>query len=365
MINKLKVLVVDDSRIYRSMIEAVLKRERNIEVVGSVWSGSKAIEFVGSNHVDMITLDLEMPEMDGIQTLKKLQEMGAAKRFKHEIGVIMLSAFTREGADTTMKALEYGAFDFITKPEFDSLDKNIESLRKQLTSKIHDFSAKHTSLKRVETLPKRVVVPIPKPATRRTVPTSIKAILIGISTGGPKALLEIMPDLSSSMLNIPIFIVQHMPPTFTQSLARSLNLKCSQHTVVECSHNDIVENDHIYIAPGGKHMVLKKNISGKVMTVTNEDEPEEGCRPSVNVLFRSVVDVFAGNVVAIIMTGMGSDGTKGLVPLKSAGAYTIAQDEESCVVWGMPGSAVAANLVDDVVSLKKIPDAVNSVIRKK
>jgi two-component system chemotaxis response regulator CheB len=188
-------------------------------------------------------------------------------------------------------------------------------------------------------------------------------VVIGVSTGGPKALGEILPELSSNV-NLPIFIVQHMPKGFTQALAESLDKKCSK-SVVEAHDNDIVRNDHIYFAPGGKHLVLRKNSAAQIITCLNEDPPQAGCRPSADVLFWSAKDIYKGNLVALILTGMGNDGTNGLAALKQAGAVVIAQDKESSVVWGMPGSAVEAGYVDKILPLNQIPCAVKNIISNK
>ena len=187
-----------------------------------------------------------------------------------------------------------------------------------------------------------------------------KVILIGVSTGGPKALLKMLPDLSVKV-RLPIIVVQHMPVGFTKSLANSIDIKC-RHTAVECGDAWVIKNDYIYIAPGGKHLELKRDNNGDVVTLITENPPENGCRPSVDVLFRSASAVYGEESIAIIMTGMGKDGTNGLAPMKNVGAYTIAQDEESSVVWGMPGSAVSAGLVDEVASLESIPDIVSTLV---
>lgn len=359
--NNIKVLIVDDSRVFRSMIEQALQGEKNIEVAGSVRNGVKAIEFIKSNPVDIVTLDLEMPDMDGLQTLEQIRAINASGRSDNEIGVIMVSAYTQKGADITIKALEAGAFDFITKPDSKNYEDNIVSLQRQLISKLRSFGTRRLRADTVLT-PEVSDTNIVRTSARRT-PASIKAVLIGVSTGGPRALLNILPDLSAK-IHLPVFIVQHMPPTFTRSLAGSLDAKC-RHTVIESDGNNIVQRDYIYIAPGGKHMQLKNSHNNGTITVINEDPPENGCRPSVDVLFRSAPDVYAGNVVAVILTGMGVDGTEGLRPLKERGAYVIAQDKESSVVWGMPGSAVNAGLVDKVLPLGKIPDWIENVVYNK
>lgn len=361
---KLKVLVVDDSRIFRLTIEQILRRTDDIEVVGSVRNGVEAIEFIRKNRPDLVTLDVKMPEMDGLQALEIIQRINTASS-EDDVGVLMVSAFTRRGADVTIEALEAGAFDFILKPYSNDFDKNIADLRNQLLVKIRAFSVakRLTALRRVDSSA-RVTgrsKPITRPITERGNRTrSIVAIGIGVSTGGPKALSDILPELSDTVA-LPIFIVQHMPSTFTRSLAESLDKKCS-HTVVECIDKMVVHNCHVYIAPGGKHMTLKKNYNGAVELHVNTKPAENGCRPSVDVLFRSAVDVYGSRILPVVLTGMGRDGTEGLKPLKESGAYVVAQDEETSVVWGMPGSAVNAGLVDSVLPLDAIPKAIGAMV---
>ncbi|MCP4107042.1 MAG: chemotaxis response regulator protein-glutamate methylesterase [Desulfobacteraceae bacterium] len=361
------ILIVDDSRIFRSAIEESLAGESDITVIGSVRNGVKAIEFIESKHPDLVTLDVEMPDMNGLETLKAIQFINASGKNSHPIGVIMVSSFTRKGADITIKSLETGAFDFITKPEGKNFSESIEILHRQLVVKIRYFaSGRISSLlskKRKAKEQKKKDYRCPSPETQAPVCTSglsgIRAIFIGVSTGGPKALAEILPSLCEKT-DVPVFIVQHMPPHFTQSLAESLNSKC-RFTVMEGRNEDAVRERHVYIAPGGRHMLVRQN-NGKIVTVVNMQPPEKGCRPSADVLFRSAAAVYGNRAVAIILTGMGTDGTKGAGTLKRAGAYVIAQDEETSVVWGMPGSAEASGNVDAVLPLGKIPDSVYALI---
>lgn len=363
MADKMKVLIVDDSVVFRNAVAEALKSDSSIEVIGSVRNGVKAIEFLESKTPDIITLDVEMPEMDGIETLKAINKLNESRADARDIGVVMLSAHTKKGANTTIKALEYGAFDFITKPEGSDIRENIEALKRQLLVKLRVFGVRHSRNG------KKLSPPPKKPAKKPSLPVAstikvprgkIEAIVIGVSTGGPKALATILPSLTQKT-NLPIFIVQHMPPSFTKSLADSLDRKCDS-TVIEASDSDTVQNSYVYIAPGGKHLVLKKNGHGETHTAINNDEPEHSCRPSVNKLFRSVADTYGGKVIAVILTGMGTDGTDGLEPLKKKGAYVIAQDEATSVVWGMPGSAVSKDLVDEISPLNNVPDAIMSAL---
>jgi len=354
---KVKLLIVDDSRIFRSAVAESLSGEEDIEVIGSVWNGIKALEFIQANPPDLVTLDIEMPDMDGLETLKAIQKVNASKIGTKPIGVIMLSSHTQWGADITVKALEMGAFDFISKPEGKSLTESFEILRRQLVEKIRQFSSKRVSLVQGE----KRIIEYPTLKTFRKIPVSSKfrAILIGVSTGGPKALAEILPPLCEEV-DLPIFIAQHMPPTFTQSLAKSLNNKC-RYTVIEAKNNDVVEEQYVYISPGGRHMLLLKRHN-KINIVVNDLPPENGCRPSVDMLFRSGATAYGKDAIAVILTGMGVDGTKGARVLKRTGAVVIAQDEQTSVVWGMPGSAQASGNVDKVLPLGNIPSAVIGMV---
>ncbi|QTA83722.1 Protein-glutamate methylesterase/protein-glutamine glutaminase [Desulfonema limicola] len=356
-----KILIVDDSRIFRSIVEKCLADENDIKVIGSVHNGFKAIEFIRLNRPDLVTLDLQMPDMDGLETLKLIQEENTLNQDEKPVGVIMLSAFTKKDADITIKALEAGAFDFIAKPEESSARESLNILQRQLIMKIRFFASRRIA---AEITRKPLHHPVYhkkkiNPVKLNDSSSSIEAILIGVSTGGPRALIEIMPELCEKT-DLPIFIVQHMPPTFTASLAQSLNTRCS-YIVKEGKHNEKTAPGCAYIAPGGRHMLVRRQGSD-VFIAVNDHPPEIGCRPSVNVLFRSALSVFGKNIIAIIMTGMGNDGSEGIKALKRAGAAVIAQDEATSVVWGMPGSAVATGCVDRVVPLHEIPGAVSILL---
>lgn len=357
---RLKILIVDDSRIFRCAIEEGLRREKNIEVIGSVWNGIKALEFIRADPPDLVTLDIQMPDMDGLQTLEAIQEINKTRPAEHQIGVIMLSSYTQKGADITVRALEMGAFDFIPKPEGVNLRENIQQLCQQLAVKIRQYGEKPYPAKAIRK-------PVAPPPLRKDepiyVPAGVKAILIGVSTGGPRALAEVLPPLCAQV-DIPIFIVQHMPPTFTESLAKSLDSKC-RYKVTEGRHEETVLRRHAYIAPGGRHMELVNGGErNEVRIRINNKPPLKGCRPSVDFLFGSAAGVYGRNTIAVILTGMGADGTEGASILKQRGAFVIAQDEESSVVWGMPGSVINAGLADKVYPLKEIPGAICTIIKK-
>ncbi len=376
MAEKIKVLVVDDSLIFRRFVEEALRGENDIEIVGSVMNGAKALDFIKAAAVppDVVTMDVEMPVMNGLDALKAIQEFNATSGSQYGIGVIMVSSHTKYGMDTTIQALEAGAFDFIEKPNEGGHEANRDRLKKSLTAKIRQYTLKRKVLIRQGGAEGQTAArpapppPPPKPATPAFSPKSVpagaaKAVLIGVSTGGPKALATMLPELSAAV-DLPMFIVQHMPPLFTASLAASLNAKC-RHTVVEATDGMEISGDHIYIAPGGMHMVLRRTDAGRINIGLNGQPPENGCRPSVDVLFRSAASVYNGDNITLILTGMGSDGAKGAGPLKRAGTHLIVQDEASSVVWGMPGSAVATGIVDEILPLGEIPQAVKREVDRR
>lgn len=358
---KIKVLVVDDSRIFRQIMTKALAEAEDMEVVAAVASGEQALEYVRQHPVDIVTLDVEMPGMGGLETLAALQALATAPKGPPRLGVIMVSSHTHKGADTTIRALEAGAFDFVTKPDSPEMAANLGALRRQLLVKMRCFaSRKHIA--KLHTGAARPVSPGPAPATIAPTVKGVQAIVIGVSTGGPRALSTLVPGLCKET-DLPILIVQHMPPAFTKSLAESLDRQ-SGHLVQEAWDGQPVQSGQVFIAPGGRHMVVRKEGSGGVVIGLNDLPPENGCRPSVDVLFRAAAALYGGRALALILTGMGHDGVKGLGTLKRAGAYVIGQDEASSVVWGMPGSAVAAGVVDQVLPLEKIAGAVGTVVRK-
>ncbi|HVS36106.1 MAG TPA: chemotaxis-specific protein-glutamate methyltransferase CheB [Gemmataceae bacterium] len=353
-----RVLIVDDSRIFRAALAEALTGQEGIVVVGSVFSGEKALEFLRASPVDVVTLDVEMPGLDGLQTLAAIQRLNASRPLEAEIGVIMVSAFTSRGADVTVRALQAGAFDFVTKPSSARAESNLAELRRQLTCQIRLFLARRSvadaaQVERVQA-PGRL-----RPARSAHVARPVRAVLIASSTGGPRALDALLPDLRRRV-ELPVLIVQHMPPRFTQSLAESLARRVGGR-VVEAADGDHVQSGTVYIAPGGRHLVLRSQ-GGRVLTGLNDQPPENHCRPSADVLFRSAAAALGGEAVAVVLTGMDCDGTAGLRPLKRAGAYVIAQDEATSVVWGMPGSVVRAGLADEVLPLGDIAAAVQALV---
>jgi two-component system chemotaxis response regulator CheB len=348
-----RALVVDDASLFRRVISDALAGLPEVEVVGTASNGKLALARVASLQPDLMTLDIEMPEMNGIEVLEALR----AQRAK--TSVIVLSSRTVRGGEFTLRALEAGAFDFITKPEGGTPAGNVEQLREALRPMVTALGRareirsilKTGGVKPAQLAP--VSAPFPAVLPKRSGPPFV---LIGVSTGGPVALAQLVPALRSP-IGAPVFIVQHMPPHFTEALAQRLQSK-STLRVKEAQNGEIARADCVYIAPGGQQMKLSPGPQGEIVVCITDDPPENECRPSVDYLFRSAALNFPGRSVAAILTGMGNDGTAGMRLLKRGGSLTIAQDEATCVVFGMPREAILAGVVDTVVPLNKVADTI-------
>jgi len=367
----MRVLVVDDTVVFRRIVSDALAGAPGIEVVGTASNGRLALARMAALQPDLVTLDVEMPEMNGLEVLEAMKAAGI------QAGVIMLSSLTVRGGEMTVRALELGAFDFLTKPEAGTPAANLAQLRAQLLPMIDAFrrrreisailrgqacrpsigALQEPSVALPAVLPG--VSPAPARRWRRTGPPMV---LIGVSTGGPGALSSLVPSLPAD-LGAPVFIVQHMPPIFTQSLAASLDKK-SAIRVKEARDGDTPTANCAYFAPGGRHMRLTAGARGEIVLRVTDDPPENGCRPSVDYLFRSVALNFPGRSVAAILTGMGNDGTDGLRLLKQSGCFSVAQDEASCVVFGMPREAIQAGVVDTVAPLEQIAGTIVRSLRE-
>jgi two-component system chemotaxis response regulator CheB len=365
---KLKVLIVDDTIVYRKIVSDVLTEIPSVEVVGTAHNGKAAPTKIASLKPDLLTLDIEMPEMNGLKVLEELKQRGS------EVGVIMLSTLTLEGGALTMKALELGAFDFIPKPSADTMAENRQIVKNAMAPILKEFmrnrsirsilysKAPEKTFKKYDSLASnKPVVKSPRVFKASILKSKSEIVAIGISTGGPEALAEMLPQIPIN-IGVPILIVQHMPPVFTQSLATSLNSKC-EIQVKEAIDGEPVEPNIAYIAPGGKQMKIEAGSDGKkrIIKITN-DPPENSCRPSADYLFRSVADHYVGRATGVIMTGMGIDGTKGLQQMKENGATVIAQNENSCVVYGMPKIPIESGLADIVSPLNRIASEIVKTI---
>ncbi|HEY0984626.1 chemotaxis-specific protein-glutamate methyltransferase CheB [Schlesneria sp.] len=344
----LKILIVDDSRIFRSVIEEALSGRDDVRVVGSVWNGEKAVEFARASLPDFVTLDIEMPGMGGIATLRALREL--AQNRERTIGILLVSLHTKRDAAITVEGLEEGAFDFISKPTGPDTLANAASLKEQLLEKIKAFRSRRKVSPALKALRDK------KPATQKN-ESRFRAIVIGSSTGGPEAIARLLPVLTPGC-RVPIFLVQHLPENFTHYFATSLARRCGTE-IVEATEGTIPRPGVVYVAQGGKHLILTRQDQRVVMSFC-DSPPENGCRPSVDVLFRSAAAVYGGSVLAVILTGMGTDGALGAITLKRMGAHVIVQDEESSIVWGMPGSVVAANAADEVLPIEDIGPALRA-----
>jgi two-component system, chemotaxis family, protein-glutamate methylesterase/glutaminase len=357
--NTLRALVVDDTVAYRSMVSSALAEIPNVEVVGVAANGKIALQKIESLRPDVLTLDIEMPEVDGLEVLRRLRES------KTNVGAIVLSAFSAEGARVSIEALKLGAFDFVIKPTDGTFAQNYERLQSALQQRLTAF-ARQRQISRIlcpvrgaddnQTLLRGGVnVPVPNAAAPAPPPHRMyraskrgaddRVVAIGVSTGGPVALTEMLPKLPADF-PLPVVVVQHMPPIFTKSLADDLNSRC-QLRVREASHGDRVVAGSILIAPGGKQMRLACGENGVEVAIT-DDPPENSCRPSVDYLFRSVVDLYGDGAIGVIMTGMGNDGVAGCRKIKAANGIVLAQDQSSCVVFGMPREPIEQGIAEFV-----------------
>jgi two-component system, chemotaxis family, protein-glutamate methylesterase/glutaminase len=335
--DRVRVLVVDDSALMRKLIPIILERDPDIEVVGTAMDGAFALRKIAELHPDVVTLDLEMPRMDGIETLRMIMRSAP-------LPVIVFSTHSKEGAYSTFKALALGAIDFVAKPR-DAAAGNLNPVAYQLIEKIK--VAKRAG--GPKTLPKPAVEPahLQKKGSRIALPPS-RIIAIGISTGGPNALQYVLAQIPAD-IPATFVVVQHMPEGFTEMFARRLD-ECCALDVQEAKSGDLLIAGRVLICPGNRHVMVRRMPRGE-MAILSDSPPINGHRPSADVLFHSVAQEFGLTAVGIIMTGMGEDGAEGIGAIKAAGGMTIAQSEETCVVAGMPRAAIVKGYVNKVISL--------------
>jgi len=351
---KLKTLIVDDSAMHRKIVQDVLKAFPFIEVVGVAQNGKIALLKAASLKPDLLTLDIEMPEMDGLEVLEHL------KQELPEAVAIMFSAYSKEGARITLRALELGAFDFIFKPSSGNLEENRERFRSEIAPMLETL----VRSKRIKPIVKETTVHQKEqiitgsgPMLLRRNSDKSKAVAIGISTGGPVALAKMIPSIPSD-IGVPIFIVQHMPPMFTDALASKLN-SMGGISVKEAIDGEVIRANTVYIAPGGKQMKVAASDMGNLLVIrVTDDPPENNCKPSVDYLFRSIARHYGKYATGVIMTGMGYDGTEGLKLMKQSGAVVIAQNESTCAVYGMPRKPVEIGIVDVIAPLDLIAEEI-------
>ena len=335
-----RVLIVDDSAVIRKVLGNMLASDPEIVVAGTAGNGEQALARIPDLKPDLITLDIEMPRMNGLETLVELRKLYP------KLPVIMFSTLTELGAAATLDALARGASDYVTKPSHASAEVSQERVREELLRKIKSLCAVRMPRKRLESEPRpTTVLAVDRPQSR------IDVVAIGTSTGGPNALTSLLPQFPRD-LPVPIVIVQHMPPLFTRLLAERLNA-IGPLKVQEGKEGQKLQRGEVWIAPGDHHMTVVRKETEVVLGL-NHDAQENSCRPAVDVLFRSVAGAYGANVLAVVLTGMGADGTRGSADIRQAGGQVIVQDEASSVVWGMPGSVVAANLADRMYPLDSI-----------
>ncbi|WP_136526150.1 protein-glutamate methylesterase/protein-glutamine glutaminase [Geomonas ferrireducens] len=341
----IKVMIVDDSALIRSLLTEIIDAEPDLKVVGTAPDPLAARQKIKELNPDVLTLDVEMPKMDGLVFLEKLMRL-------RPMPVVMVSSLTEKSSTVTLRALELGAFDFVTKPKIDIRSGLMEYAR-ELTEKIrcaHLSFRNRGAARSVPQVERKLTADAVLPSARQHFSTTEKVIAVGSSTGGTEALKAFLTQLPPDCPGI--LITQHMPETFTRTFAARLNGLCAL-AVKEAEHGERVLPGHAYIAPGNRHMMLAR--SGANYTIALDDGPPVSRhRPSVDVLFRSAANCAGANGLGIIMTGMGDDGAAGMLEMHVAGARTFAQDEESCVVFGMPREAIARGGVDEVVPLSEM-----------
>ena len=351
MSDTIRVLVIDDTATYRAILSAIITSIDGYEVVGIAANGKIGLDKVGLARPDLVTLDMEMPVMGGLETLRLLS------RDHPDVGVVMVSAADAHSADQTVEALSHGCLEFIVKPAISDFKGAQKALTEQLRHVLSVYRQKRGVAHRKPTPPtltqpgRTAATPLRDPVRA---PQIVDLIAIGSSTGGPRALEELITALPAT-IPVPILIVQHMPPLFTRSLANNINAKSALTVCEGCDGEKIIPGS-VYIAPGGKHMVVERGEDGDPLLRLNDAPPENSCRPSVDVLFRSLPAAYLPKrILCVVLTGMGADGVKGVMTLQEAqGGYCITQSEKSCVVYGMPRSVAEAGLTHEPLDLKDI-----------
>ncbi|WP_293210857.1 chemotaxis response regulator protein-glutamate methylesterase [Parvibaculum sp.] len=349
-----RVMVVDDSAIARGIVVRTLQEEPGIEVVASVPNGLMALKAMAAHDMDVVVLDIEMPELDGLAALPRLLEA------KPNLKVIMVSSASQRDADISLKTMAMGAADYVAKPSAGL--GGAESFRAELVRKVRAHAA---SRKPAPKRPPREKPPVREVAATAPVPIRRRAaaekrcpelIAIGSSTGGPQALAEVLRDLAPRITQ-PILITQHMPATFTTLLAEHMS-RYSGRPAAEARDGETIEAGRIYIAPGGKHLLVEPRAAGGLLVRLDDGPPENSCKPAVDPMLRSLARVFGEKLLVVILTGMGNDGLKGCEVVAREGGRVLAQDRETSVVWGMPGAVAQAGLCEEILPLRQIGPAI-------
>ncbi|SFK43945.1 protein-glutamate methylesterase/protein-glutamine glutaminase [Geodermatophilus ruber] len=346
----IRVLVVDDSVVVRKIVTDVLSADPAIEVVGTAVNGRIAVGKLGQLKPDLVTMDIEMPEMNGIEAVR------AIRATRSRVPIVMFSTLTERGASATLDALSSGANDYVTKPaNVGSVAQSMESVREQLIPKIKALTGRPVTAPG----PARATAPAPvraaPPVPRQGAVKHPAVLVIGSSTGGPEALARLLPALPAA-LPVPVLIVQHMPPVFTRQFAQRLDRLCALQ-VVEAVDGTSLTPGTVHLAPGDHHLTVRSTGRGQA-TALNQGPAENFCRPAVDPLFRSAVDAYDGAVLGVVLTGMGSDGRLGAGRIREAGGAVVVQDQATSVVWGMPGAVASAGLADEVLPLDRIAEAI-------
>lgn len=355
--SRTQIVIVDDSVVMRSLLRSIVSSDPTLEVDATAADGASALATIEVNRPNLVLLDVEMPVMDGLATLRALRQRG------HKMPVIMCSSLTHRGAKVTIEALASGASDYVAKPSGHSSREEAQKLlSRELLDKIHALTGPTARLA-VPLLPQRPANPFP--ATPPAAPlAAATAVAIGVSTGGPAALDQLLPSLPAQF-PLPVLIVQHMPEVFTRLFAERLNDRCRLR-VSEAVEGMPVQHGHVYIARGGWHMevISSARPAGPHTLHLQQEPPENHCRPAVDVLFRSAAKVYGSGVLAVVLTGMGSDGLAGCRVIRDCGGTVLAQDQASSTVWGMPGAVANAGLVHKILPLAAIaPEMVRIAAR--
>jgi two-component system chemotaxis response regulator CheB len=344
-----RILIVDDSVVMRTLLRSVVSTDVSLEVAGTAVNGESALQAIENLRPDLVLLDVEMPVLDGLATLREVQARG------HRTPVIMCSALTQRGARVTIEALASGASDYVTKPAGqDGRDAALRTLAQDLIPKIRALTRRQQDGQFRNIAANRLHRPTPVPGAARPFPCVPSVVVIGVSTGGPAALETVLPALPHGF-PLPVLVVQHMPELFTSLLAERLNARCLLR-VREALEGAAVQAGTITIARGNWHLEVLPPAQRSVSPTLHltQAPPENHCRPAADVLFRSAASVYRGGVLAVVLTGMGSDGVAGCRVLRSAGSTVMVQDQTTSAVWGMPGAVAAAGLADRVLPLGAI-----------
>jgi two-component system, chemotaxis family, protein-glutamate methylesterase/glutaminase len=344
----IRVMVVDDSVVVRKIVTDVLSADPAIELVGTAVNVRIAVTKLAQLEPDLVTMDIEMPEMNGIEAVR------AIRATRSRVPIIMFSTLTERGASATLDALSSGANDYVTKPaNVGSVGQSMESVRQQLIPKIKALTGRPVTgaVRAAAAAP----LPFRPPAPRQGAVKAPAVLVIGSSTGGPEALARLLPALPAS-LPVPVLLVQHMPPVFTRQFAQRLDRLCALR-VVEAVDGTPLTPGVVHLAPGDHHLTIRATGRG-LHTRLDQGPPENFCRPAVDPLFRSAVDAFDGAVLGVVLTGMGADGRIGAGRVREAGGAVVVQDQATSVVWGMPGAVATAGLADEVLPLDRIAETI-------